>query len=320
MPARSRKTADLRRRVRLSQLELLDALSHAPTLSAAARTVNLSQPAASRLLNTLADDLGVDLFERAGRTLRPTPAGRALIARAAGLMSELDRAQSELDAIGAGLTGTVAVGAGVGAGYVLVPQALTLLHADAPAIAVALEEGPMEILSTKLRDGRLDLLVGRLDGTLITPQLAIDDLYNPPTAVVCGPRHPLARRAKVGWDDVLAQDWILPERGTPMRGGLDALFRRLRQHPERCLIESSSIQTNVALLNKRALLWVVSADIADYFAGLGLLKSLPLPPIKGPAPLVAAYRRDRTLPAAAKRLLQAFQHAGEAIRNASKTN
>jgi DNA-binding transcriptional LysR family regulator len=320
MPARSRKTADLRRRVRLSQLELLDAISRAPTLSAAARAVNLSQPAASRLLNTLAGDLGVDLFERAGRTLRPTPAGHALIARAAGLMSELDRAQSELDAIGAGLTGTVAVGAGVGAGYVLVPQALTLLHADAPGIAVALEEGPMEILSAKLRDGRLDLLVGRLDGTLVTPQLAVDDLYNPPVAVVCGPRQPLARRTAVGWDDVMAQEWILPERGTPMRGGLDALFRRLRRHPERCLVESSSIQTNVALLNKRALLWVVSADIADYFAGLGLLKSLPLPAIKGPAPLVAAYRRDRTLPAAARRLLQAFQHAGEAIRSASKSN
>ncbi|MGI8524668.1 MAG: LysR family transcriptional regulator [Pseudolabrys sp.] len=318
MASRPRKSADLRRRVRLSQLELLAALNRAPTLSAADREVNLSQPAASRLLNTLAADLAIDLFERAGRTLRPTPAGRALLERAAGLMSELDRAQSELEAIGAGFTGTVAVGAGVGAGDVLVPQALTLLHADAPGIAVALEEGPMENLSGKLREGRIDLLVGRIDATLLTPQLTVDDLYNPPTAVVCGPRHPLARRGKIGFDEIVAHEWILPARGTPMRGGLDILFRRLRYQPERCLIESSSIQTNVALLNKRPLLWVVSGDIADYFVGLGLLKILPLPALKGPAPLVAAYRRDRALSVAAKRLLQAFHRASETIRAAAK--
>ena len=68
--------------MRLRQLELLAALARAPTLSAAARAVNLSQPAASKLLNRLAADLGVALFERAGRTLRPTAAGQALLRRA----------------------------------------------------------------------------------------------------------------------------------------------------------------------------------------------------------------------------------------------
>lgn len=92
----------LRRRVRLRQLELLAALARAPTLSAAARAVNLSQPAASKLLNRLAADLGVALFERAGRTLRPTAAGQALLRRAAALIGDLDRAQDELGAIGRG--------------------------------------------------------------------------------------------------------------------------------------------------------------------------------------------------------------------------
>jgi DNA-binding transcriptional LysR family regulator len=274
-----RSKLELRRRLRLSQVELLAALNRAPTLSAAARAVNLSQPAASRLLAALADDLGLDLFERAGRTLRPTPAGRVLLDRAAGLVSDLDRTQSELDAVGAGFTGTVALGAGFGAGYVLVPHALALLHAEAPGVAVALEEGPMDVLSGKLHEGRLDLLVGRLDPSLITPRLTVDELYNPTMAVVCGPQHPIASRATLGWDDVVAQEWILPEQDTPMRRGLDSLFRRLRRTPDRCLVQSSSIQTNVALLNRRALLWVLSRDIADYFTGLGLLTVLPLPTI-----------------------------------------
>lgn len=74
-------TSRLRRRLRLRQLELLAALDHAPTLSSAARAVHLSQPAASRLLNTAAADLGVELFERSGRSLLPTAAGRTLMRR-----------------------------------------------------------------------------------------------------------------------------------------------------------------------------------------------------------------------------------------------
>src|SRR5690349_6498568 len=75
----------LRRRVRLRQLELLAALERAPTLSAAARETRLSQPAASKLLGALASDLSIELFEKSGRSLRPTAAGQALIRHAANL-------------------------------------------------------------------------------------------------------------------------------------------------------------------------------------------------------------------------------------------
>ncbi len=72
-------------RLRLSQLELLAAMERTETLSAAAREVNLTQPAASRLLRALASDLNINLFERVGRTLKPTTAGRMLVRKAAGI-------------------------------------------------------------------------------------------------------------------------------------------------------------------------------------------------------------------------------------------
>jgi DNA-binding transcriptional LysR family regulator len=67
----------LRNRLRMSQIELLAAMERSPTLSAAARDVNLTQPAASRLLNTLTADLGIALFERVGRTLKASSAPSA---------------------------------------------------------------------------------------------------------------------------------------------------------------------------------------------------------------------------------------------------
>src|SRR5262245_33198550 len=128
----------LRRRARLRQLELLAALERAPTLSAAARETRLSQPAASKLLGALSDDLAIDLFEKSGRSLRPTAAGQALIRHAANLIGNLDRAQAEIEAIEGGLSGTVTIGAGIGASYVLVPRALALLLDRAPDIVVTM--------------------------------------------------------------------------------------------------------------------------------------------------------------------------------------
>ncbi len=308
----------MRNRLRMRQLELLSALDHAPTLSAAAREVNLSQPAASKLLNTLSADLDVALFERAGRTLRPTAAGRALLRRAATFVGDLDRAQGELEAIGAGLVGSVSLGAGVGSCYALVPRALEHLLESAPNIAVRVREGTLDELISGLRGGRLDVIVGRLDVSGAERALVVEELYHPPTCIVCGPRHPLARASKLGWSDVIDREWILPETGTPMRNGLEALFGRVRRRPSRALIESSSIQTNVALMGQRDLLWVLSSDIAGYFAKLGLLRVLPLPRLAGPSPLVFAHLHDRGLPPAAARLVDCLKRATRDLRGAQK--
>ena len=303
----------LRRRVRLRQLELLAALDHATTLSQAAREVRLSQPAASKLLGTLAQDLSIELFERVGRTLRPTAAGRAMIRHAASLIGNLDRAQADLDAIEGGLIGVTALGAGIGACYVLVPRALSLLLEQAPGIAVTLREGPMEEMFSMLRDGRLDMVVGRVDSAFVDRDFVLDELYDPPIHIVAGPRHPLVKNRTVSWAMLADQEWILPQEGTPMRTGIERIFQRVRRRPARCMFESSSIQTNVSLLNARDMLWVLSADISDYFQRLGLLAVLPVESLCGPAALSAVRLRGRSLSQPAMRLLDCIHAAAQQL-------
>jgi DNA-binding transcriptional LysR family regulator len=313
-PAKHRKSAQtLRRRVRLRQLELLAALEQAPTLSAAAREVGLSQPAASKLLGALSDDLAIDLFEKAGRSLRPTAAGRALIRHAANLVGNLDRAQAEIEAIESGLSGTVAVGAGIGACYVLMPHALKLLLDQAPDIVVTMREGAMEEHFAMLRDGRLDLVVGRAEPALVDRDFAMDELYDPAIHIVAGPRHPLARAPSVPWGKLAEQDWILPQEGTPMRAGIERIFRRVKRRPARCMIECSSIQTNVSLMNARDLLWVLSEDITSYFEALGLLQRLPVDMSLTAAALSAVRMRGRALSPPAARLMDCLQTAAKEI-------
>jgi DNA-binding transcriptional LysR family regulator len=313
-PSKPRKSGhSLRRRVRLRQLELLAALEHAPTLSAAAREVRLSQPAASKLLGALSDDLAVDLFEKAGRSLRPTAAGRALIRHAANLVGNLDRAQAEIEAIESGLSGTVAVGAGIGACYVLMPHALQLLLDQAPDIVVTMREGAMEEHFAMLRDGRLDLVVGRVEPALVDRDFAMDELYDPAIHIVAGPQHPLTKQRGVTWARLSEQDWILPQEGTPMRAGIERIFRRVKRRPARCMIESSSIQTNVSLMNARDMLWVLSEDITAYFEALGLLKRVPVETLRTAAALSVVRMRGRSLSNAATRLLGCLHQAADSI-------
>lgn len=311
--AASRPGQTLRRRVRLRQLELLAALDHASTLSEAAREVRLSQPAASKLLGTLASDLSIELFERSGRSLRPTAAGRALIRHAANLVGNLDRAQADLEAIESGLIGVTAIGAGVGACYVLVPRALSLLLEQAPGIAVTLREGPMEEMFSMLREGRLDLVIGRVEPALVDRDFVLDELYDPPIHIVTGPKHPLSRSRNVTWAMLAEQEWILPQEGTPMRAGIERIFQRVRRRPARCMFESSSIQTNVSLLNTRNMLWVLSADIAAHFTQLGLLAILPVEGLHGPAALFAARMSHRSLSPSALRLMDCLHVAARQL-------
>jgi DNA-binding transcriptional LysR family regulator len=318
-PSKARRSGhSLRRRVRLRQLELLAALEHAPTLSAAAREVRLSQPAASKLLGALSDNLAVDLFEKAGRSLRPTAVGRALIRHAANVVGNLDRAQAEIEAIESGLSGTVTVGAGIGACYVLIPRALQLLLDQAPDIVVTMREGAMEEHFAMLRDGRLDLVVGRVEPALVDRDFAMDELYDPAIRIVAGPQHPLTRGPAVNWAKLAEQDWILPQDGTPMRAGIERIFRRVKRRPARCMIESSSIQTNVSLMNARDMLWVLSEDITAYFETLGLLKRVPVETLRTAAALSMVRMRGRKLSPAAERLAGCLREVADRIAREMK--
>jgi len=297
-------------RLRLSQLALLAAMDRTETLSAAAREVNLTQPAASRLLRELSSDLHIVLFERIGRALQPTAAGRALIRKAVGFIADLDRAQQEIEAIDGGLVGTVRIGAGVSSCYVIVPAALKLLMEQSSQIAVSVREGTMDELLARLRAGQIDLLVGRFGRDQDMSDIKTQDLYRPNVVAVCGVEHPLASRRSVGWDDLYEQSWIIPEAGTAMRSAVEAHFRKQKRRPSRALVESSSIQANVALLNTSHLVWVLSSDVATYFAELGVLHILKVEQLPAPGAFVLAQLNGRILPPAAEKLADCLRRAG----------
>lgn len=306
----------LRRTFRLAQLELLAAMDHAQTLTAAARAAGVAQPAASRLLRELEERTGIELFEKFGRALRPTRSGQVMLQRAARLVADLDRLEEELEAVDKGLVGMVSLGAGVAPCFVLVPRALGDLAQASAKISVKLREGGMDELTEKLRAGQIDLMVGRIEYSSHYKDIELEALYDPPMRIVCGSNHPLSRKRSVSLEEAIRGNWVLPEEGTAMRRGIESLFRTENVWPTECLVKSSSIQANVALLNAGEVVWVLSADIAAYFEKTNQLKILPVPPLKGPGPVLLANLKTRTTSSQVKRLQECLRTAAKNLSQA----
>lgn len=101
----------VRTRLKTSQLLLVVALAEEGNIHRAAEALNMTQPAASKLLRELEEMLEAVLFERLPRGVRPTLYGDALIRYARAVLGSLEQAQDELAALKAGRLGHVTVGA-----------------------------------------------------------------------------------------------------------------------------------------------------------------------------------------------------------------
>lgn len=134
------------------------------TVTAAARVLHLTQPAVSRNLKLLEEALGVDLFERAGRGLVLTAAGRALVPRARRLLAEAGDLRRELARIGARRYHDVRVGTVDSVATWLLPDVLSGLRDAWPGLEVKLHTARTAELLERLRDGALDVAVVAYSG------------------------------------------------------------------------------------------------------------------------------------------------------------
>jgi DNA-binding transcriptional LysR family regulator len=278
----------LRSRLKLRQLHLLVELDAVRGLRRAAERVHLTQPAATRLLGQIERALGLALFERGPRGMLPTAAGAALIQGAREVLGALARAGEELSAIQSGMSGRVEVGALSAAAPVLLPRAIARFKAAFPDVTVAVQEGTLALLLPLLREGDLDLVVGRLSGDVTASGMALEALHPEPMQVVLRAGHPLARRRRLALRELAGQAWVWPARGTPYRLRLEAAFRRAGAEPPRRLVESVSVLVNASLLQETDFLGVMPQDVAERFVRLGILATLDLelPEPTGPIGLI----------------------------------
>ena len=124
----------------IERLRLLQAIGMQGSLSAAARSLHLTQPAASRQLAALEREAGMRLVDRGARRARLTDAGAALARHAEAILGSVTAAEHELAALQAVDTGRVRIGSIPSAGAALAVDAIGAFRAAHPAVEVTFSD------------------------------------------------------------------------------------------------------------------------------------------------------------------------------------
>jgi len=247
------------------------AVARAGTLSAAARELAVSQPALTKSVRKLEQQVGVPLFDRRARGMALTASGAALLAHARMIEAQCRVADGELEALARGQAGRIRLGAGPYWGNTVVPRAIARLHERLPGLDVGLEVAVNTVIQPKLYAGELDVIVGALPESAGLPAgIERRDICRINLRVVAGRDHPLQRRKRVTVADLGRYPWVVYQHDRDVMDNLAGLLRRGGAAPPEIRVETTSVTAVMQLLRSGPYL----ACLADAF-----LRAAPEPGI-----------------------------------------
>jgi DNA-binding transcriptional LysR family regulator len=206
------------------QLTVFRAVARHLSYTRAAEELYLSQPAVSQQIRTLEQTLGVCLFERSGRGIILTAAGRELLGQAERLLTLFSETATVVREIQALKRGSVLLGATISAGTYLVPPLLGTFHTRYPDIHVTLIVANYRAVEELLMTYQLDLAVM----STVEQQcfMHIEQFLPYVLVVIAPPTHYLAQRATVTARDMRAEPFLLHECETASRRCVEEYFAR----------------------------------------------------------------------------------------------
>jgi LysR family pca operon transcriptional activator len=177
------------RRIKFRHLNAFSAIARSGSLKRAAEQLNLTQPAISKALKELEEIIGVVLLERSRAGVKLTAEGDIFLQFAEQSTSALRHGLRSVRATGLSV-GKLRVGALPSVASHLLPQAVTDFGTKSPDTLIELHEGPHQDLTTRLRSGGLDLVVGRLGRPETMTGLEFLQLYTEHVVIVAQPNSP----------------------------------------------------------------------------------------------------------------------------------
>ncbi|CAB3788109.1 hypothetical protein LMG28688_02610 [Paraburkholderia caffeinitolerans] len=175
----------------LKRLEHLVALVEEGTFAAAARRVNRTQPALTRSIQTLEDEAGLPLFDRAARGVTLTSTGQMVLERARRILFEASCLERDLQLVQQNEMGSVRFGLGPFAGAMFLSPVLRVMQRDWPKLRVSAEVNSGEALFAALQAEQLDFVVAAERTMPLTVEMEVRSLKPDPIALFVRPTHPL---------------------------------------------------------------------------------------------------------------------------------
>lgn len=291
----------LRNRVKLRHLHCFAEVVRRRSLKRAADRLNLTQPAMSKTIKELEEILGKVLLHRSRAGVSLTEAGEVFAHFAEMSLAALDHGfdgVAQLDASGkrAGLS----IGALPSVAAGLLPRAVAEFERLSPATTLRIQDGPVGYLVDRLRDGAVEVVIGRLGDPSIMQNLSFTQLYLEAVDFVVRPGHPLLDGGRL--EDIADWPVIYPPAQAAIRPLVEGFLAGQGVGVPRIAVETVSGAFGRVYTRESDAVWIISRGVVWNELAEGRLERLPFDTdlTRGP---VGLLRREDAEPSAAEGLL-----------------
>jgi DNA-binding transcriptional LysR family regulator len=213
----------------LRQFEVFLAVAKAGSFRVAAEAMHLSQPALSQHVAEMERELGTRLFDRLGRKVALTEAGRVLEDHAHRLFASLASAREAVADLSGLKRGSLVLGASTTPGIYVLPGIIAVFQEKYPGVALSLRIANSALIEEQIRRNELDLgVVGghplRLGEECVAAGL-LDELV-----LIVPPSHPWARRREIQPSLLEAERLLVREEGSATRQVTERALQRAGGH------------------------------------------------------------------------------------------
>ena len=211
----------------ISALQAFIAVAESGSFSRAGERIFLTQPAISKRIAALEQDIGARLFDRVGRKIHLTPAGEALLLRTRAVLSELEDIKRDITNLSGTIAGELSVATSHHIGLHRLPGPLKRFHETYTQVRLNLHFMDSEKACNAVARGELELAVVTLPPSA-DPPLRVEKIWDDPLDIVVSRSHPLAQEKRVQASMLLDYPAILPGLGTYTREIILNSFGTLR--------------------------------------------------------------------------------------------
>ncbi|HSP56732.1 MAG TPA: LysR family transcriptional regulator [Halomonas sp.] len=274
------------------------------SFSRAAEQLHLTQPAVSKRIATLEAMIDARLFDRIGRRVTLTEAGRLLLPRARQILVMVDDSRRALGNLSGGVAGSLTLATSHHIGLHRLPPLLKTYTREHPEVRLDLHFLDSEQAYQGVLDGELEIAVVTLAPTP-DPHLDVVPVWIDRLCFVCAHDHPLAESERPSLHDLCEYDAVLPGKLTFTRSLIESRFAAAGLAMPVAL--STNYLETLKMMTAIGLGWSLLPE--GLVAGDLRVLAVDHPPIH--RPLGYLVHRNRTLSNAASAMLERLENARE---------
>jgi DNA-binding transcriptional LysR family regulator len=216
--------------VTLEQLRIFVAVAELEHMTRAAQSLNLTQSATSAAIAALETRYATRLFDRIGRRIELTDAGRLFVIEARAVLARAAAAETVLADLAGLARGSLALAASQTVGNYWLPQVIQRYREHHPGIALSLRIGNTEQVAQWVHETSAD--IGLIEGEIDDPALSVTQIAEDEMVLVVGRTHPWLGRDSIAPAELPESPWVLREPGSGTRSIFESWLAEAGVAPE----------------------------------------------------------------------------------------